>query len=72
MKEQHALRQAAAALGRKVRRDAELNPLMDKFDQARKDGLDLNEQDKERLLALLLDDALDGLGNYTSTGEGLK
>lgn len=48
----------------KKREESGLNALMDKFDAARKSGLDLNEADKTRLLALLLDNVLAGLGNY--------
>lgn len=41
-----------------------LNALMQKFEDARALGLDLDERDKTKLLALLLDDKLDGTGGY--------
>jgi hypothetical protein len=37
-----------------------LNALMEKFESARAAGLDMNEADKSRLLALLLDSVLEG------------
>jgi hypothetical protein len=46
------------------REESGLNALMDKFLAARKAGLALNDADNARLLALLLDDRLDGIGNY--------
>jgi hypothetical protein len=71
--EQKALKATAALLDRRFKREQELRPLADKFWAAREAGLDINESDKTRLLALLLDDKLDGLGNYTSTfGEKRK
>ena len=42
-----------------------LNALMDRFAKARAAGLDLNESDKTRLLALLLDDVLEGTMSQT-------
>ena len=52
------------------REESGLNALMEKFQSARAAGLDMNEADKTRLLALLLDDLLDGIGNYqTSESE---
>ena len=50
-----------------VRRNEEreasgLNALMDKFTAAREQGLDINESDKTKLLALLLEDKLEGTG----------
>jgi hypothetical protein len=48
-----------------ARREASgLNRLMARFAEARSKGLDLNEADKTRLLALLLDERLRGIGNY--------
>lgn len=51
------------------REESGLNALMDKFMAARKAGLALNDADNTRLLALLLDDRLDGIGNYRSSGN---
>jgi hypothetical protein len=48
-----------------------LNELMRKFDDARSLGLDLNEGDKTKLLALLLDDKLDGTGGYGTHSKAL-
>jgi hypothetical protein len=42
-----------------------LNALMDKYDAAREAGLDLNEADKARLLALLFESVLEGVGGWT-------
>lgn len=46
------------------REESGLNALMDKFNSARSQGLDISERDKTQLLALLLDDRLEGVGNW--------
>ena len=53
-----------AKMDRKEKREAELLPLMAKYNDAKIAGFDLTDRDKSRLLALLLDDILDGVGNY--------
>ncbi len=45
------------------REESGLNALMAKFEAARAAGLDLNEADKTRLLALLLNSVLEGTGS---------
>ena len=54
-------------LERRAARDKEMEPLMAKYTDAKPRGLELNERDRKRLLALLLDAVLDGTVGYTST-----
>ena len=54
-------------LERRAARDKEMEPLMAKCSDAKARGLELNERDRKRLLALLLDAVLDGTVGYTST-----
>lgn len=54
------------------REESGLNALMEKYTTARKAGLDMNERDKSRLLALLLDDVLAGTGSDNSIGGDRK
>lgn len=56
--------QLIAQIERSQKRRAEIDPLMDKWDAARKQGFDLDERDKSRLLSLLLTDKLDGTSGY--------
>jgi len=53
-------------LERRAARDKEMEPLMAKYIDAKARGLELNERDRKRLLALLLDAVLDGTVGYTS------
>jgi len=53
-------------LERRAARDKEMEPLMAKCSDAKARGLELNERDRKRLLALLLDAVLDGTVGYTS------
>jgi hypothetical protein len=53
-------------LERRAARDKEMEPLMAKCSDAKARGLKLNERDRKRLLALLLDAVLDGTVGYTS------
>ena len=53
-------------LQRRAARDKEMEPLMAKCSDAKARGLELNERDRKRLLALLLDAVLDGTVGYTS------
>jgi hypothetical protein len=49
---------------RQLKREASgLNALMAKHEEAQKAGLELNERDRARLLALLLEDILEGTGS---------
>jgi len=48
-----------------------LNALMQKFEEARAAGLDLNQADQSKLLALLLADKLDGTGGYAVRSRAL-
>ncbi len=54
-------------LERRAARDKEMEPLMAKYTDAKARGLELNERDRKRLLALLLDAVLDGTVGYKST-----
>ena len=54
-------------LERRAARDKEMEPLMAKCSDAKARGLELNERDRKRLLALLLDAVLDGTVGYKST-----
>ena len=54
-------------LERRAARDKEMEPLMAKYIDAKARGLELNERDRKRLLALLLDAVLDGTVGYKST-----
>jgi hypothetical protein len=54
-------------LERRAARDKKMEPLMAKYTDAKARGLELNERDRKRLLALLLDAVLDGTVGYTST-----
>lgn len=62
----NAGQQLIGHLERKLVRDVELDALMDRYDEAKAAGFKLNDRDAHRLLALLLDDRLDGIGNYES------